>query len=95
MVEEHMHHDAEDHILVLVDEDNNEHEFVIVEILKLEKGEYAVLEPLAEEDEEDGAVVFKIVEVDGEEQLIDIDDEDEWNEVVDYWNALVDAEEAE
>jgi uncharacterized protein YrzB (UPF0473 family) len=86
-------------ILVLVDEDGIEHLFELLAELEIENDKYRVLVPLDEEDEEydeeDGEVVILkvIIDEEGNELLSDIDDEQEWEMVVEAWQELVDNEE--
>lgn len=86
-------------ILVLVDEDGIEHLFELLAELEIENDKYRVLVPLDEEDEEydeeDGEVVILkvIIDEEGNELLSDIDDEQEWEMVVEAWQELVDSEE--
>ncbi|MDD2510599.1 MAG: DUF1292 domain-containing protein [Syntrophomonas sp.] len=87
-------------ILVLVDEDGIEHLFELLAELEIENDKYRVLVPLDEEeeeelDEEDGEVVILkvIIDEEGNELLSDIDDETEWEMVVEAWQELVDSEE--
>lgn len=85
-------------ILVLVDEDGIEHLFELLAELEIENDKYRVLVPLDEEDEEydeeDGEVVILkvIIDEEGNELLSDIDDETEWEMVVEAWQELVDNE---
>ncbi len=85
-------------ILVLVDEDGIEHLFELLAELEIENDKYRVLVPLDEEDEEydeeDGEVVILkvIIDEEGNELLSDIDDEQEWEMVVEAWQELVDNE---
>jgi len=39
-----------------------------------------------EEADETTVMVFRIADEDGEDVLYEIDDDEEWNRVVDYWN---------
>ena len=45
------------------------------------------------EEEDDSAIPFKIVVEDGEELLYDIEDDDEWEAIVEFWNNYVDEQE--
>ena len=68
-------------LVVLLDEDNNEHQFIIVEVVEIEGSKYAILEPT--EGEEDTAVILKFAKDEASNDiLITIDDEDEWDLVV-------------
>lgn len=81
----------EDELVVLVDEEDKEHTFQIIEVIELNDQEYAVLVPWDEKDD-DSAIVLKIIEENGEEMLYDIEDDKEWETVVEYWNNYVDEE---
>jgi uncharacterized protein YrzB (UPF0473 family) len=85
-----------DDILVLTDEDGNEHEFEVVDYFEVDDKEYAVLLPADEEqEEEDEALIFRVEEdQDGNQVLVEIEDDDEWERVVSAWEEMV-AEEAE
>jgi len=92
-------------LIVLVDEEGNEHEFALIDRFELDFKEYAILVPvmyLEEEEEEEGefdfedeAYIFRI-DIDGDEEtLVEVDDELEWNEVASVWEERVQSEEYE
>ena len=82
MVEEEM-----DNVLILVDEEDQEHPFEVINMIEVDGNQYAVLTPLEEGAEEDEAIILKIVtDENGEEMLWDIEDDEEWEKVVDIWN---------
>ncbi len=85
----------QDEVITIIDEENNEHDVIIYDILELDGQKYAIVVPLADdeededdledfEDEADGdAFVLKIAQDEnGEEILVEIDD-DEWEKVKD------------
>lgn len=94
--------DEGDEIVTLTDEEGQDHEFVLVDVLELNEQEYAILLPFAEvnaqgevadgseESAEMEAVILRI-ETDGggDEQLVEIDDEQEWQSVVDAYEAML------
>jgi uncharacterized protein YrzB (UPF0473 family) len=86
-------------ILVLVDEEGEEHEFELLAELEVEGQNYRVLVPLEEEEEPDEeseveVVILKVVyDEEGNEFLGDIEDDEEWEKVADAWQELVDNEE--
>jgi uncharacterized protein YrzB (UPF0473 family) len=90
-------------ILVLVDEDGEEHEFELLAELEIEDQSYRVLIPVEveegleedlDEDEEVEVVILKVVyDEDGNEFLADIEDDEEWEKVADAWQELADSEE--
>ena len=88
----HNEEELEDGLVVLIDEDNNEHTFQVLERIELNGQEYAILVPW-DEDDDDSDIPLKIVIEDGEELLYDIDDDDEWEAIVEFWNNYVDEEE--
>jgi uncharacterized protein YrzB (UPF0473 family) len=82
--------------VVLVDEDGTEHSFALLDIIEVEGSEYAILQPEDEDltdDEEPEAIILKITTDDnGEEILADIEDDEEWEKVADYWQEMMTAE---
>ncbi|WP_227765899.1 DUF1292 domain-containing protein [Zhaonella formicivorans] len=90
----HEHHedcDCED-IIILQDEDGNDHEFSIVDVLELDDNKYAILLPTDEEMDE--AVILKIdVDENGDEILFEIEDDEEWEAVARAWEKLLEEEE--
>jgi uncharacterized protein YrzB (UPF0473 family) len=103
MDNEEIFDDEEFPILVLVDEDGEEHEFELLAELEIEDQSYRVLIPAAEEeeidededeDEEVEVVILKVVyDEEGNEFLADIEDDEEWEKVADAWQELADNEE--
>lgn len=76
-----------DDVLILVDEEDQEHPFQMIDMVEVDGNQYAVLVPLEEGAEEDEAIILKIVlDENGEEVLYDIEDDEEWEKVVDIWN---------
>lgn len=76
-----------DDVLILVDEEDQEHPFQMIDMVEVDGSQYAVLVPLEEGSEEDEAIILKIVvDENGEEMLYDIEDDEEWEKVVDIWN---------
>ena len=76
-----------DDVLILVDEEDQEHPFQMIDMVEVDGSQYAVLVPLEEGSDEDEAIILKIVlDENGEEVLYDIEDDDEWEKVVDIWN---------
>lgn len=87
--------DDEPIILILVDEEGNEREFELIAELEIEGNTYKALLPLEEEEvgeDEDEAeiLLLKVMfDEDGNECLIDIEDDEEWQMVADAWEELV------
>jgi len=79
----------EEEIIVLIDEDENEIEFEIIEIFETTANDnkYAFLFPL---DEDEESIIMKIVlDEDDEEILVEIDDDQEWEEVIQAWEDYI------
>lgn len=84
-------------IIILVDEDGNEHDFALVDRFPVDLKEYAILVPVVylEEDEEDtidledDAFIFRIDLDEGEEILVEVEDEFEWNQVAMVWEERI------
>lgn len=84
----------QEEIITLTDEEGNEHEFLLIDVLKVEDNEYAILLPSDEENDE--GIILKIIEgEDGGELLVEIDDDEEWEKVAAAWNEMADDEEEE
>jgi len=89
--------DEEMDTVVLTDEDGKEHEFAIVDVIEVEGKDYAILLPMGEEAEDEeaegDAVILRIdTDENGEDVLVDIEDDDEWEKVAEAWEALVEEE---
>ncbi|HHY67792.1 MULTISPECIES: DUF1292 domain-containing protein [Kyrpidia] len=85
--DEHHDHDHDETVL-LEDENGNEREFRIVDVIEVGGKEYAVLVP-EDEPEGDGVVLRIDTDADGEEYLVDIEDDAEWDRVVQAYEAAV------
>ncbi len=91
MDDEKMMAEADD-IVTLVDEDGGEHDFEVIDILEVDGKEYAILLPLEEGEGE--AVILRIeAGEDGNEVLVDIEDDEEWEKVADAWEEKLAEEE--
>ena len=75
-----------DDVLVLIDEENQEHSFQMIDMIEVDGSQYAVLAPMDEGSDEDEAIILKVVNEDGEDVLYDIESDEEWEKVVDLWN---------
>ena len=73
--------DADDDRVTLVDDEGNEHAFTLVDVVEVDQQRYAVLLP--EEDPEEGAYVFRLeTDADGDEILVNVEDDEEFDRVV-------------
>lgn len=80
--------------VVLQDEEGHEHEFEVADMYEIDGKEYAVLIPVDEEvDGEGNAFIFRVEEENGEDVLVDIEDDEEWNKVVEFLDAQPDLDE--
>lgn len=84
----------EDEVITLTDEDGEDHDFVVVDVIEVSEKEYAILLPYEAADEEEAEAVILRVEktAEGEDQLVEIEDEAEWQAVVDAYEAVLDSE---
>ncbi|HHU30185.1 MAG: DUF1292 domain-containing protein [Bacillota bacterium] len=89
-----------DGVVTLVDEEGVEHDFVLLDIIVVNKNEYAIMVPAEDaelengEAEEQEAVIFRIDEnEDGEQTLVAIDDDEEWDSVAAAWEEQAEYEE--
>lgn len=82
----------EDNVITLTDDEGKEHDFTVIDIIEVNDAEYAILLPVAKDDEkqENEAIILKITkDEDGNEVLVDIEDDDEWEEVADAWSQMI------
>lgn len=78
--------EAREDIVTLVDEEGKEHEFTVVDIIEVDNKEYALLMPTeGEEGSEDEEVLVLRFE---EDSLVMIEDEAEFNKVLQYLEEL-------
>ena len=75
-----MDNDYKPDLITLIDEDNVEHNFEILDIIENEKGVFYALYPIfdsAEETVEDSGeyYIMEVIEEDGEEQLAEVEDD--------------------
>jgi len=86
-------------IIELVDDEGNEHLFELVAELEMEGNLYKVLIPYEEDAEEDEETEVEVIilksqtDESGEEFLVDIEDDEEWEKVADAWQELMEEEE--
>ncbi|HHX73562.1 MAG TPA: DUF1292 domain-containing protein [Firmicutes bacterium] len=92
-----------DDVVTLVDEEGAEHDFIFLDIIMVNDNEYAIMIPseaMAEangaDDGEQEAVIFRIDEDEnGEQSLVVVEDDAEWEAVAQAWEEQVMAEEDE
>lgn len=81
----------QDNIISLVDENGVESEFEVILTLEANNKEYAILMPVDDEDS-DEALVFRIDQDEEGEILVPLEDDKEYEIVVDVYNTLMDEE---
>ena len=91
-MEENKNINAEEEVEVytLTDEDGNESEFTLIGSVELKGNKYLAMIP-ADSDEDSEYleyVILKSVMEDGEEMLVSVDDDDEYDDVADYFDDL-------
>jgi uncharacterized protein YrzB (UPF0473 family) len=75
----------EDEVIVLTDDDGEEHEFNLIDTITIDDKEYAILQPVEEEE----AIILRFgIDDDGDEVLYDIEDDEEWEKVADAWQEM-------
>jgi uncharacterized protein YrzB (UPF0473 family) len=81
-------------VVILNDDEGNEHEFVQLATLELDGNTYFILLPVEEtddDDEEAEAIILKVgKDENGEDMLMDIEDDEEWEKVADAWEEMED-----
>ena len=68
----------------MLDEDGEKVDFELIEIIELDENKYALLAPIGEEDD---AFVYKIEVIDGKEQYIAVEDEEEFERVLEEYDS--------
>lgn len=97
--DDHEHEEGfeDDEIIILEDEDGNEHEFIIADTFDVDSRMYAVL--IAADGSSDEGFIFRVEEKeeDGESfvDFAEIDNDEEWSQVEKVYNALVAEEDEE
>ena len=71
----------------LVDENGRVGEFEVVETLEMEGNKYALL---ALSGDEEDAFVYRIMEVDGQEEYFPVEDDDEFERVLEEYESYFD-----
>ena len=87
--------DQETNWITLVDEEGHEHRFNLLNIVEIDNAKYAVMIPEIQESEaeQDEAVIFRIdTDEEGEEVLVDIEDDDEFAKVCEALDELEEEE---
>ena len=82
----------QENIINLIDENGVESEFEIILTLEAEGKEYAILLPV-EEDDADEALIFRIDQDEQGEILVPLEDDKEYEIVVDVYNTLMEEDE--
>ena len=84
-------------LVVLVDDEGEEHKFLVVDVIPVNDYSYAILMPHPEKENSNGEVnvedldayIFRVTEKDGEQILEEVEEEDEWNLVAEAWENSV------
>ncbi|RJQ25830.1 MAG: DUF1292 domain-containing protein, partial [Peptococcaceae bacterium] len=67
--------------ITLIDEEGVEHDFTLVDIIEVDGFEYAILLPVNDEEEDEAIVLRFTQDEEGNDLLIDIEDDEEWEKV--------------
>ncbi|HHT02257.1 MAG TPA: DUF1292 domain-containing protein [Firmicutes bacterium] len=80
--------------VILTDEEGEEHEFTLLGVIEVEGKEYVILAAgeAAEEDVEEAIILRLEKDADGDDTLVEIDDDEELESVVAAWEELVEEE---
>lgn len=94
----HNHDENEEQLIETIDDEGNVINFELIDIVEMDGQEYGLLLPKEENDdsEEEKEVVLMRLTKEGEEYIFEmIEDDAEFNKVVDYIDTLEDIEESE
>jgi uncharacterized protein YrzB (UPF0473 family) len=78
-------------LVVLVDEEGREHRFTVLDLLTVNTQDYAIMIPVSGEEsgdqelEEQEAVIFRLIPDGGEQALMVVEDDEEWQAVAMAW----------
>jgi len=87
-------HEYEHDSITLSLDDGTELNCVVLDIFTVDEKEYIALQPEEGEEEEDSVFLYRYIqEGDDEPQLLNIDDDDEFEAVADAFEELLDSEE--
>ncbi|HBN09192.1 MAG TPA: DUF1292 domain-containing protein [Cyanobacteria bacterium UBA8530] len=81
--------EAKEDIVTLIDEDGNKHDFTALDIIEVDNKEYALLLPAESENPDEEEVLVLRFE---NENLVMIEDETEFQRVVDYLEEMSEEE---
>jgi len=73
---------VERQIIILTDEEGQEHEFTLLDIIEVDNTEYAILASMESEE----AIALRLeTDDEGQQILTDIEDDEEWERVAAAW----------
>lgn len=78
-----------DDTIILIDEDNVEHEFEVEAFLEVDNEKYAVLVPLREGFDDEATIMRFGKDENGDDILFDIEDDEEWDKVADAYDMMI------
>lgn len=82
-----------DETIVLIDEENVEHEFQVEAFLDVENEKYVALIPVCEDEESDEVVILRLgKDEEGNDILMDVEDDAEWEKVCEEYERFQDEE---
>ncbi len=88
--------EMEDQLIETIDEDGNVVKFELIDIVDFEDKEYGLLLPQDEKSDEEKEVVLMRLSKEGEEYIFEmIEDDEEFNKVVEYIETLEESDEDE
>ena len=87
---EKLNKEEEYDVYTLTDEDGNESEFTLIGSVEMKGNTYYALIPASPDEESEYLeyVILKKAVEDGEEVLVSVDDDDEYDDVADYFDDL-------
>ena len=89
---DHEHEAEEFDTIILTDDEGHDHEFLHLDTLEVDGSTYFVLMPINEESEDeeaDEAIILKLGhDAEGNEMLLDIENDEEWEKVADAWENM-------
>ncbi len=80
--------------IILLDDEEKEHEFELVDVMELDDNKYVLLLPLDEEFADSNEAIVMRVDLDekGEETFSDIENDEEWEKILDAYEKIMSEE---
>lgn len=80
-------------IFQLEDEEGQLIDCELLDVIEVEGSQYYILLPIEDNDEEEAIILKLDKDSEGNESLVTIEDDEEWEKVADAWDSMIEDEE--